>query len=208
MILGFAHITKNDAEFAPSLRCPPIRNAPEKWPLMERRPIAHCIKFGLGKLRLPVEVVSYDTGALHAPGRLGAQMIQLGGMKEEGRVRIAARDVDAETSWFCDALGFECTTRNKRYGHDIRLTRPVTHWGVWAAIRSDPEAPIDPPLDIADFAALAFYSSNVEADRDRAITAGGRDPTDPFTVKLDREMKIIMLRSPEGTIIELIEVRT
>ena len=191
MILGFAHITRNrpftDGGFL-------IANAPEKWPLMAMPAKAHRLLFPHDRIR--EETVEYDTGVVDQPGRIEVD--------SSGIIWLLSQDRERERRFWCDALGFR---PHEDSGEIIRLVSPVPVWSVTLNVIKEPSAPLDPPLDIAGYAALAFYSSNVEADRDRAIAAGGRTPTDPFTVKLDREMKIIMLRSPEGTIIELIEVK-
>jgi hypothetical protein len=190
MILGFAHITKNASTVGPDNKgLIAVPNALEKWSLMQRRAEWHYIRFDKDR----EETVEYDTGAVDAPGRLGVS----------GTAIITYnRNVEAEVGFFCNGLGF----KDSAFAW-IDLSSPVEAWSVRLYPLSVPDAPIDPPLDINGYAALAFYSSNGEADRDKAIAAGGRTPTEPFTIKLDREMKIIMLRSPEGTIIELIEVR-
>lgn len=197
MILGFAHITENvhgrSGEWVP--------NPPEKWPLMahpsERHSIELVWKTGrdpYGNLTgLPMEIVRYDASVVGLPSRLGAFGTD---------IAMRVHDLDTEYRFFCAGLGFT-PELGKLY-----LASTIEHWRVrvhtW--VDPDPFAPIDPPLDIAGYAALAFYSSDVEADRDHLLNHGGRTPTEPFTVKLDREMKIVMLRSPEGTIIELIQV--
>jgi hypothetical protein len=188
MILGFAHITRN----RPEQGLLAIPNAPEKWPLMTRQAAWHWL--ALRRNGIVQEVVEYDTGLVDRPGRLdvGDQVI-----------RLSARDEHAEIGWFRDGLGFDAEG-----APFMQFRSQLPHWGVNIVVERDESAPLDPPLDIHGYAALAFYSNDVEADRDHLLKHGGRTPTDPFTVKVsDREMKIIMLRSPEGTIIELIEVR-
>ena len=186
MILGFAHITRNRVGKGPF----PVANAPEKWPLMARRATAHSLA-----VRHPKEFITYDTGVVDQPSRLNVEC---------GTVIVSVRDRRAESMFFCGGLGFVAESPDDWF---IELPSPILRWAKNMVLRREASAPIDPPLDIFGFAALAFYSSDVEADRDRAIAAGGRTPTEPFFVTLERKMKIIMLRSPEGTIIELIEVQ-
>ena len=192
MILGFAHITRN-VNPPPTVIGIDIPSAPEKWRLMQRKPKRHRLAFHSGS-GVHEETVAYDTGTVKGSGcRLFAS---------SGKILIDARNPWLETGWFSTGLGFRVGERGV-----LHLVRPVPQWCVKLDVRADADAAIDPPLDIAGYTAIAFYSTDVEADRYRALMAGGRTPTDPFTVKIDREMKIIMLRSPEGTIIELIEVR-
>jgi hypothetical protein len=191
MILGFAHITKNRIGVAQSPRLF-IPSAPEKWPLMARRASAHRIIFQPSWSDVPEETIEYDTGIVTEKGRLGVGL---------DRILCLARDANAEALFFRDALGFLVDDFGK-----LTLGSMVRSWRIRLAIAVDEDAPLHPPLDIAGYAALAFYSSDVEADRDHLLKHGGRTPTEPFTVEIDRKMKIVMLRSPEGTIIELIQV--
>jgi hypothetical protein len=160
---------------------------------MIRDAASHRLLVGGRQTGPSIEVVEYDTGVVEQPGRLGAFGTD---------IAMRVHDRDKEYRFFVPGLGFVAEL-GKLY-----LASTIEHWRVrvhtW--IDHDPFCPIDPPLDIAGYAALAFYSTDVEADRDHLLKHGGRCPTDPFTVKLDREMKIVMLRSPEGTIIELIQV--
>lgn len=190
MILGFAHITRNVADPILGIDIP---SAPEKWRLMQRKAKRHRLAFHAGS-GVHEETVAYDTGTVKGSG---CRLYATG-----GKILIDARNPWVETGWFATGLGFKVGASGL-----LHLLRPVPHWCVKLDVRADADAAIDPPLDIAGYTAIAFYSSDVEADRDKLIAAGGRTPTDPFKVTIDREMKIVMLRSPEGTIIELIEVR-
>jgi hypothetical protein len=193
MILGFAHITKNiPVELLADAGIP---NAPEKWPLMERQAKSHRISVQSGSNGPAIEFVEYDTGSIEQPGRLGLLT---------DAVSLRVRSLGAEVGFFCVGLGF-CWGVGFMGGR-LYLTSAIDYWKVSILPWVEDDAPIDPPLDIAGYAALAFYSNDVEADRDHLLKHGGRTPTEPFTVKLNREMKIVMLRSPEGTIIELIQV--
>jgi hypothetical protein len=199
MILGFAHITRNEPYWVPGLTGTHLPNAPEKWPLMERQATSQLLRLS-EFAGLTVEVSGYDTGVVEQPSRLNVKV---------DVPCVSARDYGSELEFLREGLGFrvvgaaECG-RSLHYKLGLESINPG--WRVGLGIDADPDAPIDPPLDIAGYAALAFYSSDVEADRDHLLKHGGRTPTEPFTVKLDREMKIVMLRSPEGTIIELIQV--
>lgn len=190
MILGFAHVARNImVELRPGVGIP---NAPEKWPLMARRATSHRLTLVNGKGWFPFELVEYDTGFVEQDSRLTAGL---------NKVISLARDPSTEREFLRGGLGFQIGSEAT-----LELASRLPQWSVRVAVDLDSSAPIDPPLDIAGYAALAFYSTDVEADRDHLLKHGGRTPTEPFTVKLDREMKIVMLRSPEGTIIELIQV--
>jgi hypothetical protein len=190
MILGFAHITKNVFDQRPGSALP---NAPEKWPLMRNPASTYWLRLPRSDNAPQEEIISYDSDLVAQESRLG-----LFGTA----IAMRVHDLDTEYRFFIPGLGFVAEL-GKLY-----LSSAVEHWRVrvltW--VDPDPFTPIDPPLDIEGYAALAFYSSDVEADRDHLLKHGGRTPTEPFTVELDRKMKIVMLRSPEGTIIELIQV--
>lgn len=192
MILGFAHITKN-VRYARG--APAVANAPEKWPLMARQAVLHWLTLSKHPLLGPKEeVVEYNTGVVEqpGPGRLSLAT---------GKVVLHCRDAEAESAFFVS--GHLAVDTPMRW---LECNSLVPDWSEKFYPVSRPDVPIDLPLDIEGYAALAFYSTNVEADRDHLLKHGGRTPTEPFTVTLDRKMKIVMLRSPEGTIIELIQV--
>ena len=190
MILGFAHITRNVRNG--TLQVDPVPSAPEKWPLMSRQATSHRIGFE-GPTR-QIELVEYDTDLIERRSRLGLLTTA---------VSMGIRSLMTECSFFSGGLGFDWVSGPS--GGTLRITG-LPNWELSILPFVEPDAPIDPPLDIAGYAAIAFYSSDVEADRDPLLKHGGRTPTEPFTVELDRKMKIVMLRSPEGTIIELIQV--
>ncbi len=195
MILGFAHITKN-VPYERGLNA--VANPPEKWPLMTRRATMHWLLLRRNGKGIQEETIEYDTGLVDQDGRLS--------LVDEDAIFIRARDVCAEVKWFRDGLGFADEPCSDVIGR-VRFESVCPWWDFSMAILSDEGAPIDPPLDIAGYAALALYSNNVEADCDVAVAAGGRVPTEPFNVTVDgKNFKIVMLRSPEGTIIELIQV--
>lgn len=196
MILGFAHVTRNVR--SGTLQVPPIASASEKWPLMARHATSHRL-FMEGPQPGPlVELVEYDTGVVERAGSIEEQQGRIGIVGASLVMRM--QDRDAEYGFFIRGLGFVPEVGR------LFLSSAVKYWQVRILAWIDPDAPLDPPLDIAGYAALAFYSSDLVADLKTALVNGGRLCTQPFTVKLDREMRIVMLRSPEGTIIELIQV--
>ena len=204
MILGFAHIIRNVRYGRPLsvLSTLPVPSAPEKWPMMVNRATVHRLDFQKGEGVL-IELVEYDTELVEQRGRLRVGVANV--------ILIDAVDRGAEIAFICSGLGLS-DLRFYVPGGEVRdlleLRCAIPSWNVDIGIIPDAHSAIDPPLDIAGYAALAFYSSDVEADRDHLLKHGGRTPTEPFTVELDRKMKIVMLRSPEGTIIELIQVLT
>src|SRR5262245_23530386 len=97
MILGFAHITKNEPFWLPGLSGEPIPNAPEKWPLMERQASSQLLRLS-EFAGLTVETSAYNTGVVKQQGR-----IEFG---DDGCVWLPSRDRARERQFLCDGLGF------------------------------------------------------------------------------------------------------
>lgn len=205
MILGFAHLAVGSADFeAETSRWVEsgwvlrevfrrVPSAPEKWPLMAARPESHDLAILHGTP--PIEVLAHDSGTVDAAPRLT--------LGNEGRVTVLARDAVAEEAFFCNGLGFEATS-----DHLLELNSRFEQWRVNLMVVPSEGSPLDPPLDLRGFGCLAFYSTNVLADAKRLLEHGGRDATEAFDIELgDRPMTVLMLRSPEGTIIELIKIK-
>jgi hypothetical protein len=161
MILGFAHITQNVAGFDPGGNA--IPNAPQKWPLMSGRAEHHVIDLQWRTARnaqgqaqgLPLETIQYDTGVVAHPGRLSV---------ENNQIILSARSTSLERGWFRDGLEFV-----EMPNGSLQLNSHMPSWRVQVAVHADASAPIDPPLDIAGYAALAFYSTDLEIDTERLI---------------------------------------
>ena len=63
--------------------------------------------------------------------------------------------------------------------------------------------------DVEGLSCLAFLSTAPEADAETILAEGGREPTAPFALTVNgRRLRVLMLRSPEGTPIELVKVET
>ncbi len=204
MILGFAHLTRSTAEpdaiiaafegkgMAVTARRKDVPSAPEKLPLLERHARNHELALLSGAP--PVEVVSHDTGAVAAPSRLELDA-------DRSEIRVKVRDAAAVGRFFIDGLGF----------HDadgtLKLDGRFPQWSVTVRLHHEADAPLDPPLDVEGWSCLAFYVTNPEADAAHLRAKGGRDCTAPFQVQWQGgRMGIMMLRDPEGTIIELIKI--
>jgi hypothetical protein len=205
MILGFAHLAVSAANIEDETsrwiqsgwvlrdlfrRVP---SAPEKWALLASRPQSHDLAILHGTP--PIEVVVHDSGTVE-----GAARLTLG---SEGKVTVLARDALTEQVFFCRGLGFESTG-----GNLLKLNSRFEQWRINLMVKPSKSSPLDPPLDLCGFGCLAFYSTDVVADSKRLLERGGHDATEPFDIKLgDRRMTVLMLRSPEGTIIELIKIK-
>lgn len=204
MILGFAHLTVGAADPAAAVsrwtqagwtvteRHPDVPSAKEKWRLTARRPELHELIILAGEPA--IEIVAHETGSVAAPSRLAFGLEGLG---------ILARDPSGERRFFTEGLGFADLG-----GERLVFNSQFPQWRVSIAVLPSADAPLDPPLDLEGLTCLAFYSTNPEGDGARLIAAGGREATEPFDVELgERRMTVRMLRSPEGTIIELVKVK-
>ena len=203
MILGLAHLTVGATDALAAAErwtsCgwqqteayEDVPSAPQKWPLLSRRAERHDLILLRGAPML--EVVSHATGAVDTAGRIGL---------EDGVIRVRARHVGKETDFFA-ALGFQPANDGT-----LVLSSRFPTWGARLAVDDDADAPLDPPLDLEGFTCLAFYATDLAGDRDRLLAAGGRDATEIFGISLgERTMSVLMLRSPEGTIVELIKIK-
>lgn len=205
MILGFAHVThgtdngKETTSYWTNCGWSLVEShhnvasAPEKWLLCKLRPQFHDLYLLSGMPSL--EVAAHDTGSVEGRSRIEYA-------PGDEIVRIVARNNAVETAFFCDGLRFEASRDGT-----LNLNSRFPQWHLTLKIIQKSDAPIDPPLDLAGLTCLAFYSTNPEADGTHLANCGGREITAPFQVELNgRKMLILMLRSPEGTIIELIKV--
>ncbi|MDP7191472.1 MAG: hypothetical protein QF553_06375 [Alphaproteobacteria bacterium] len=87
------------------------------------------------------------------------------------------------------------------------LPSPVPAWRLDLVLAEDEEIYEEAMLDQAGFPCLGLLSSNVEEDANRAHNAGGHDFTQLFTMRINQKaMKLIMFRTPEGKLVELIEL--
>lgn len=207
MILGFAHLTATTADAKEARRrwlargwteshtVPGVVSAAAKWPLMTGKALLHDLYMMSGDFW--VEIIQHDTGAVSGSGRV----VYRDGSGADA-LAILARDPDTEVSFFVDALSFTAGA-----GGRVCLRSRFPQWSITLSVTADAAAPLDPPLDLDGLSCLAFYSTNVVEDAARIAGCGGRDAIDPFEIAVrDRKLRVLMLRSPEGTIIELIQI--
>jgi hypothetical protein len=204
MILGFAHLTRSArrideavaqaqmAGFELKSVARSVPSASAKWPLMTYRPTLHDLALMQGIVAL--EVISHETGSIEAPASLSLNA-------ESGRIELRARDVRIECQFMSQA--FPCSLSADEI--DIRGAFPA--WSARLKVVGDAGAPALPPLDVEGYSCLAFYSNSPEEDAQRFVALGARDATDQFAVTVNgRNLNIVMLRSPGGTILELVKV--
>lgn len=204
MILGFAHLTLSveDAHAAAAELAAAgwqvrathhaVPSAEQKWSLLSRPATRHDLMLLSGPTA--VEVVAHDTGVQAVPTRLARA--------DDGTIVIRVREPSVEGAFFV-GLSFQEDAPGR-----LRLASRFPSWSASIRLEPDPEAPIDPPLDVKGYSCIAFYSSDPVHDCAALQARGGRMATRPFDIELgDRSMQIVMLRSPEGTLCELIKVK-
>jgi len=204
MILGFAHLTRSTAApnaviaelerdgRAVTARRAAVPSAVQKWPLLERPARSHELALLSGQP--PIEVVSHDTGTVKSDSRLSLDAAR-------SEIAIAVRDESAVARFYVEGLGFRAEQGT------LRLDGRFPQWSVTLRLAVNPQAPLDPPLDLDGWSCLAFYATNPTADAAHLQSVGGRDISTAFPVEWSgSRMSIVMLRDPEGTIIELIKV--
>lgn len=194
MILGFAHLMVGvvwdgfDTHYN-------VTSSNLKWPFMRRRATNHKIAFLNGGL-VPIEMVCHDTGLVNERSK-----IRVEGHKY---LHVLANDASVERDFFSRIGNAE--------GNLIRVRSQIKQWNIDIYVKehgSGPalSAPIDPPLDLAGYAALAFFSNDVENDRNMLVDNGGRCETELFEVNIGgKRSTVCLLRSPEGVIVELVQV--
>lgn len=191
MILGFAHVAIGCELKKEAVTYRDIDNHISKMKLMRKPSETHDLVVEFPGM-VPLELVNYSKGLISSPSRFGVETF--------GSVELRARDIEAEGKFFA-GLGIRSTKRM------VHIASHLKAWRVNLWFHTDPKAPIDPPLDIAGYAALAFYSTDVEKDAAALISRGGRESTGKFSLRLGRkDLDVCLLRSPEGTIVELIKV--
>lgn len=191
MILGFAHVTVGVEWYNWPNEVRGVPSSPLKWVFTANRPKYHDLVVGQGGI-VPIEMVNYDTGLEHHPSRIRVM--------GEAYLHVLARNRDVELA-FLSKLGVV-------EGRLVAVRSQIKRWCVDIYVDERESAPLNPPIDIYGYSALAFYSSNLVDDRQMMIDSGGRDATPIFDVMVGRrKFDVCMMRSYEGTAIELLSVR-
>jgi hypothetical protein len=204
MILGFAHLTRSTGQIDDAIAQMQgtgfelkslsrfVPSSPAKWPLMAHRATMHDLAMLQGRLAL--EIIGHDTGSVKVPAAL-----ELDGENKSITVRV--RDLSTESDFMSQA--FRCPSN----AGEIEIRGAFPTWSARLRLVEDATAPMLPPLDVEGFSCLAFYSNNPAEDVQRLLALGAHDATDQFGITVNgRDMSIVMLRSPGGTILELVKV--
>jgi len=117
-------------------------------------------------------------------------------------IRLRSKNVESESD-FLKAIGFADEGNGR-----LKLPSPVANWRCEIQLIDDPETRAC-FLDDEGYTCLAFLTSNMTAAIDRVAQRGARQITDPFEIDVHRRrLNVSLFRSAEGTIYELIEVKT
>ena len=122
-----------------------------------------------------------------------------------------ASNIENAMHFWCEGLHFSLKEQGVmdkgRKWSRLVLSSPVPAWRLNLVLAEDDETDKEVMLDQAGFPCLGLLSSNVEEDANKAHSAGGRDFTQLFTMQINQKaMKLIMFRTPEGKLVELIEL--
>ena len=204
MILGFSHLIHATADAETAIAywsrrgwtrawdAPGIPSAPEKWPLMACPAEEHDLHLLDGPVR--IEVVAHDTGTAK-----GIERIRLS--EDRAIVELTTDDPDLERRFFREGLRFggdtdDVSTFSGRLPGWSLSVRPV--------LVAEAE---ETPLDLEGLSCLAFLSTAPEEDAEALRAHGARDATGSFGITVNgRRLRVLMLRSPTGILIELVKV--
>jgi hypothetical protein len=204
VILGFAHLTLSTRQLERSIELfqtagfvlketyHSVPSSAAKWPLMAHKASRHTLVLLNG--RVPIEIVSHDTGSVDSPGMLA---FDPGG----GTITLRSSDVARDGAFIAKSLPCAITADGIRF-HGV-----LPAWSAQIQLVEDETAPCAQPLDIEGYSCLAFYSTSISEDVERLVGLGAENATEEFAVELNnRRVGVAMMRSPGGAIIELIKV--
>jgi hypothetical protein len=204
VILGFAHLTFGTNQFDRTTKLfqksgfvlkdthRSVSSAPAKWPLMAHRAKRHDLALLTGSVA--VEIVSHDTGSINGPTMLDFD-------PQSGVITLNSRDISRESEFLAQSL--PCVEVDGQ----IEIRGAFPRWSARLRLIENRSAPNCQPLDIEGYSCLAFYSNNIGEDVQRFVGLGAESATEEFAVDLTgRRVSVVMLRSPGGTILELLRV--
>lgn len=163
-----------------------VPSSEKKWLVTKNKPLSHDVVAEIRTSLVPIRLIRHDTGLVLIRTRIS--------IRGKDYIVVMARDPEKELG-FLSVLGM-------RGGRSIKIGEKTK-----LSVFLDISAPVDPPLDAMGCTSIAVYSSDLEHDVTQLMDAGGRDYTGQFHVQLGGETrKTALLRSPEGTLIELVEM--
>ncbi len=170
-----------------------IRSSSKKFMLMQNKNLSHSLFFLKGHPK--IELIEYNNCS-----RKSNNFISL---RYENTPEIYCKDVKKEMAFFCNGLGFK-----KIDDKIISLISPIHDWRIKLKLIAKPEIYGKPYLDTRGPNSMAFYSNSLINDKNKLENIGAHSFTETFDIKIDRrELSIIMMRTPNNLILELIKVK-
>lgn len=125
---------------------------------------------------------------------------------------VPAADLTAATTFWQDALG--CRQVGEGDGNTagawrhLRFAAPVPAWSLDILLHKPSREPGPYFLDSPGFPCLALLTNGIEQDRDTALRSGVHEASDIFSLDVKgRRLRLVILRTNDGTLIELIEIQ-
>lgn len=119
---------------------------------------------------------------------------------------VAVRDPEASAALWAGALGMTVDSRDPG-GHWmwLRLSPPVPRWRIRVLLARDENATTARHLDEDGVTSIAFLSTDLDRDRERLARVA--HVGEPFAITVhDRPLRVCVGRSPDGDLIELIQI--
>jgi catechol 2,3-dioxygenase-like lactoylglutathione lyase family enzyme len=204
-----------------------LRNAPEKKEFLNACPEKHDIAFLKGNINsVGVELIHYPLCAeknfspafdviirgraevvgTH-PSPVGPILI----LPDESKsaidaITVKSRGLEASKKFWRDAVGFIIVTETGD-ALDFRPAISIPNWHLTLRVIRSDNAEADPcKLDIPGANLISLVTTSLEADKAKLKSGGGKNPSPIFSLVVNgRTLKICLLYSPEGRVVELIE---
>gem|GEM_PF-4481542 len=127
-------------------------------------------------------------------------------------VLVPVADLARSMGFWQDGLGCTFVARGtvdpaRSWGR-VAFRAPLTSWSLDLVLAEERNEITLPLLDAPGFACLALLTTSLERDAMKLEEAGARDATSTFQVSVGgKVLNIVMLRGPDGELIELVEVQ-
>ncbi len=203
MILGFAHLAINSGDpetivadfeakgFTMEAFHRGVPNAPEKKPYLSKFQELHDLRILGGEVA--IEILWHgDTCSRHPLNAI------------EGGVPVVRTHLtEAETRFWTQGVGYK-----KRNDGILNFQSRLPFWqGKLKIVKGQPVREL-PLLDMEGPVCIAMYSTNVEKDASKLEALGGTEKSAKFNVNVgNRNLDVGFIRSPGGSILELIKVK-
>lgn len=120
-------------------------------------------------------------------------------------VSIASVDINYSMAFWTGAIGMRAVNGQPQM---LAHASPVPRWNWQLQVMPAACGTAFTMLDDSGPNAIALLSTDIASDCNLAMNAGATDLTPPFTLTVNKKpLKLALLRSPEGLMIELIEIQ-